>query len=327
MLQNIKHTALITAVTSACLLAACTQEQQNKISRDIQNWTGTNGVMEVYAGDKVVRRFLKVDKVSTALGTDDKQPRAYRFGYGVLDENLNMQVDPGEKKVYFEVSDYSNTSILLALVLGSLVGIERQWNRRLVDLKTNALVAMGAALFMLLSKTPQGFVEPIQMAAQIVVGVGFLAGGIMFRDSRQAQGLNTAATLWCSAAVGAMCGMNRWFDASVASIAIVLANSLLGRVAQYLNKQMGIADNLTDSVQFQWVCSASDALVVHEKMTEMSRNSLWEMQEVRLERHGVDNTLLSITALFEQGESDKGALSIQQATAGWPAFNFSWRKL
>ncbi|WP_165803845.1 MgtC/SapB family protein [Limnohabitans planktonicus] len=226
-----------------------------------------------------------------------------------------------------QLSHYFLQSILLALVLGSLVGIERQWNRRLVDLKTNALVAMGAALFMLLSKTPQGFVEPIQMAAQIVVGVGFLAGGIMFRDSRQAQGLNTAATLWCSAAVGAMCGMNRWFDASVASIAIVLANSLLGRVAQYLNKQMGIADNLTDSVQFQWVCSASDALVVHEKMTEMSRNSLWEMQEVRLERHGVDNTLLSITALFEQGESDKGALSIQQATAGWPAFNFSWRKL
>ncbi len=90
------------------LLSACTQEQQNKISRDIQNWTGTNGVMEVYAGDKVVRRFLKVDKVSTALGTDDRTPRAYRYGYGVLDENLNMQVDPGEKKVYFEVSDYSN---------------------------------------------------------------------------------------------------------------------------------------------------------------------------------------------------------------------------
>ena len=103
-----KHMTLI-AASVALLLSACTQEQQNKISRDIQNWTGTNGVMEVYAGDKVVRRFLKVDKVSTALGTDDKTPRAYRYGYGVLDENLNMQVDPGEKKVYFEVSDYSNT--------------------------------------------------------------------------------------------------------------------------------------------------------------------------------------------------------------------------
>ena len=98
----------VNAAALAVLLSACTQEQQTKISRDIQNWTGTNGVLEVYAGDKLVRRFLKVDKISTALGTDDKTPRAYRYGYGVLDENLNFQVDPGEKKVYFEISDYSN---------------------------------------------------------------------------------------------------------------------------------------------------------------------------------------------------------------------------
>jgi len=109
MSTKIQNIALITAVVGATLLAACTQEQQNKISRDIQNWTGTNGVLEVYAGDKLVRRFLKVDKISTALGTDDKTPRAYRYGYGVLDENLNMQADDGEKKVYFEISDYSNT--------------------------------------------------------------------------------------------------------------------------------------------------------------------------------------------------------------------------
>ena len=95
--------------TAVFLLSSCTQEQQNQISRGIQNWTGTNGVLEIYAGDKLVRRFIKVDKISTALGTDDGKPRAYRYGYGVLDENLNMLVDPGEKKVYFEVSDYSNT--------------------------------------------------------------------------------------------------------------------------------------------------------------------------------------------------------------------------
>ena len=99
--------AAATLALPALLLLGCTQEQQNKISRDIQNWTGTNGVLEVYAGDKVVRRFLKVDKLSTALGTDDGKPRNYRYGYGVLDENLNMQVDPTEKKVYFEFSDYA----------------------------------------------------------------------------------------------------------------------------------------------------------------------------------------------------------------------------
>lgn len=89
------------------LLGACTQEQQNQIRRDIQNWTGTNGVLEVYAGDKLVRRFLKIDKMSTAMGTGDGQPRSYRFGYGVLDENLNGAVDNGEKRVYFEISDYA----------------------------------------------------------------------------------------------------------------------------------------------------------------------------------------------------------------------------
>ena len=100
--------ALALLVVSVATLGACTQEEQNKISRDIQNWTGTNGVLEVYAGDKVVRRFLKVDKISTAMGTGNSTPRAYRYGYGVLDENLNMQADAGEKKVYFEISDYTN---------------------------------------------------------------------------------------------------------------------------------------------------------------------------------------------------------------------------
>jgi hypothetical protein len=100
--------ALLIALVAPLALAACTQERQNQIKRDIQNWTGTDGVLEVYAGDKVVKRFLKIDKLSTAMGTDDKLPRAYRFGYGVLDENLNGTVDSGEKRVYFEISDYSN---------------------------------------------------------------------------------------------------------------------------------------------------------------------------------------------------------------------------
>lgn len=88
-------------------LAACTQETQNRIGREINNWTGVNGVLEVYAGDKLVRRFIQIDKLTTALGTTSKSDRPYRYGYGILDANLNGVVDNGEKKVYFEVSDYS----------------------------------------------------------------------------------------------------------------------------------------------------------------------------------------------------------------------------
>jgi hypothetical protein len=102
------RTKLAALACAALALAGCTQEQQNKLGRGIQNWTGTNGVLEIYAGDKLVRRFIRVDKLSTGLGTDDDQPRAYRYGYGVLDENLNFVADPGEKKVYFEVGGYGN---------------------------------------------------------------------------------------------------------------------------------------------------------------------------------------------------------------------------
>ena len=104
-----KITAICAATVAA--LAACTQETQNKISRDIQNYTGTNGVLEVYAGQTLVKRFLKVDKMSTAMGTSDSSPRPYRYGYGNIDLNLNGKVDAGETRVYFEVSDYSTSYV------------------------------------------------------------------------------------------------------------------------------------------------------------------------------------------------------------------------
>ncbi len=98
------------ALAAALALAAgCTQESQNQLGRSIQNWTGTNGVLDVYAGEKLVMRFIQIDKLSTALSTAGKKEKArpYRFGYGIHDRNFNFRADPGEKKVYFEVSDYS----------------------------------------------------------------------------------------------------------------------------------------------------------------------------------------------------------------------------
>ena len=92
-------------------LSACTQETQNKIGREINNWTGVSGVLEVYAGEKLVRRFMKIDKLTTAASTGSSAERPYRFGYGIMDANLNGVADAGEKKVYFEFSDYSTSYI------------------------------------------------------------------------------------------------------------------------------------------------------------------------------------------------------------------------
>ena len=92
-------------------LVGCTQEQQNKLGRGIQNWTGTDGVLDVYAGEKLAMRFIDIDKMSTGIGTSGNEARSFRYGYGVVDENFNWRKDPGEKKVYFEVSDYSTSYV------------------------------------------------------------------------------------------------------------------------------------------------------------------------------------------------------------------------
>jgi len=102
---------MMLCIAIALTLAGCTQESQNKLGRAVQNWTGTDGILEVYAGDKLVKRFMKIDKLSTATATGGKSERPYRFGYGILDVNLNGVVDPGEKKVYFEFSDYSTSYV------------------------------------------------------------------------------------------------------------------------------------------------------------------------------------------------------------------------
>lgn len=217
------------------------------------------------------------------------------------------------------------SSIVLALLLGSLVGIERQWHRRLVDLKTNALVALGSGLFMLLCDFPEGLQEPIRMAGQIVVGVGFLSGGILFRDRFQTKGLNTAATLWCSAAVGAFCGMGRWADATGAAITIVLANTLLRRLAQYLNLRMGVNDNLADAVQFAWVCPQAQAARVRTRVLAFFESTRRDVRELRQETLDDGNVRIGLTVLFEHGEFAKSGQLLEKAFADLPVTHASWR--
>ncbi len=101
-----KKIFLFSLIALSLFFTAC-EEKQNKINRYIQNWTGVNGVLEIYAGDKLIKRFVNIDKLSTAIASEGKKARAYRYGYGYLDENFNMKKDLNEKKVYFEVSDYS----------------------------------------------------------------------------------------------------------------------------------------------------------------------------------------------------------------------------
>lgn len=119
--------------------------------------------------------------------------------------------------------------VVTGVGLGTLIGIERQYRSRRAGLRTNALVAVGSTLFVLLSAHgfSGGSADPTRVAAQIVSGIGFLGGGVILRDGFSVRGLNTAATLWCTAAVGALAGAGLYSTAIVGTAAVVAVNILL----------------------------------------------------------------------------------------------------
>lgn len=120
----------------------------------------------------------------------------------------------------------------LALLLGSIIGFERQWRQRIAGLRTNALVSVGSALFVMLSVRT----GTDRIAAQVVTGIGFIGGGVILREGLNVRGLNTAATLWCSAAVGTLAGYGLILPAMIGTVAVLLANIGLRPLARKINR-------------------------------------------------------------------------------------------
>ncbi len=126
----------------------------------------------------------------------------------------------------------------LATLLGVAIGLERQWRSRMAGLQTMALVSMGSALFTVMGAYdfPAGG-DRNRVAAQIVTGIGFLGAGVIIKSGMTVAGLNTAATLWATAAVGALCGVGMWREAVVGAVIIVAANGLLYPLAKWIDRR------------------------------------------------------------------------------------------
>ena len=124
-----------------------------------------------------------------------------------------------------------------ALLIGAVIGFERQWRQRMAGLRTNALVAMGAAGFVIFSTTVSGDNSPTRVAAQIVSGIGFLGAGVILREGINIRGLNTAATLWCAAMVGTFAGAGQLVASLLAGAFIVGTNLFLRPIVRLINKQ------------------------------------------------------------------------------------------
>lgn len=141
-----------------------------------------------------------------------------------------------------------------AVTFGAVIGFERQWRQRLAGLRTNTLVALGAASFVVFERLVSPDVASTRVAAQVASGIGFLGAGIIFREGLNVRGLNTAATLWCSATVGVLAGGGALSYATVAATMVIAVNLLLRPLVQRINRQPLASAELESGYVVNVVC-------------------------------------------------------------------------
>lgn len=144
-----------------------------------------------------------------------------------------------------------------ALVLGSIIGFERQWHQKMAGLRTNALVSVGAAGFVSFSALviPE---DPTRVAAQVVSGIGFLGAGVILREGINVHGLNTAATLWCSAMVGTFAGGGYYGPSVIAAGFIVLSNWVMRPVVRRMNQRLLTSTDVETHYVVHVTCRGAD---------------------------------------------------------------------
>lgn len=175
-------------------------------------------------------------------------------------------------------------NLAVAVILGSVIGFERQWRQRMAGLRTNALVSAGSALFALLSQDIVGVGDNQRIAAQVVSGVGFIGAGVIMRDGLSVRGLNTAATLWCSAAIGLLAGFGSPLKAAIGAFAVLGTNLLLRPVARRINAQP--ADAMTEQelhYQIRLVCREPDESHIRALILNAVTNSALTLRSIHSE--------------------------------------------
>ncbi len=138
-----------------------------------------------------------------------------------------------ELRMYMDYYDFI-VNVYSALGLGLIIGLEREFRQHPAGLRTNALVCVGSALFMSLTFLLHDVGSPTRIASYIISGIGFLGGGVILKQGVNIRGMNTAATLWCSAAVGALCGAGHWGFAMTGAFTVLLVHLIFRPVSYWV---------------------------------------------------------------------------------------------
>ncbi len=132
--------------------------------------------------------------------------------------------------------------LLVGVLLGFIIGFERQWRHRAAGLQTSGLVATGSALFALIGPSLTGQPDA-RIVANIVTGVGFLAGGVILKEGMSVSGLNTAATMWATAAIGALAGLGLFSEAFLGALVILALNFAATPLVKAIDRRSGRAED------------------------------------------------------------------------------------
>jgi putative Mg2+ transporter-C (MgtC) family protein len=196
----------------------------------------------------------------------------------------------------FQIHDFIDTlvSLTAAFVLGTLIGAERQYRQRTAGLRTNVLVAVGAAAFVDLAMHLAGADGAVRVVAYVVSGIGFLGAGVIMKQGMDVRGLNTAATLWASAAVGSCAGADLVAQAVVLTIFVIAGNTLLRPLVNAINR-IPLNEQSSEATYYFKVAVSPEALPdMRDRLVERLEAASYPVADVNVVELGDD--LLEIVA-------------------------------
>jgi len=222
----------------------------------------------------------------------------------------------------FELYQFFDTAISFsaAFVFGVLIGAERQYRQRTAGLRTNVLVAIGAAAFVDLAQRIAGNVEAVRVISYVVSGIGFLGAGVIMKEGMNVRGLNTAATLWCSAAVGACAGTDMLAEAALLTAFVLAGNTMLRPLVNLINR-IPIDDRNAEATYEVTLLTTDEAMPeARDLLVERLEAAKYPVGDVKITERGNGSveilaTLVStavnpkeVDAVIAQMETEEGVL-------------------
>jgi len=183
-----------------------------------------------------------------------------------------------------------------AFVLGCLIGLERQIRQRNAGLRTMVLVSVGAAAFTHLGGRLYGAEGQTRIIAYVVSGIGFLGAGVIMKEGAQVRGLNTAATLWASAAVGAFAGGGLLAESAIVTVFVLGGNTLLRPLVNYINRRPIHPGETEALYRVHVLCAPGDVSEARDQLYEELERHHYPVREIEVLSEGEE--LVELAAIL-----------------------------